>query len=126
MADLEANKRSVREFYERSFNEGEAEDAVERYLGPTYTQHNPQAADGAEAFIGFVKWYRGEYPQLSVEIKRMMPRAIWWSRTASSRPRPRTAAPRQPTSSGWRTGRSSSTGTCSSPCRRMPRTTTRW
>jgi predicted SnoaL-like aldol condensation-catalyzing enzyme len=72
MADLEANKRTVREFYERAFNEGEAEEAVERYLGPTYTQHNPQAADGADAFIGFVRWYRGEYPQLSVEIKRMI------------------------------------------------------
>ncbi|MGH2589733.1 MAG: hypothetical protein ACRDGW_02920 [Actinomycetota bacterium] len=47
MADIEANKRAVREFYERAFNEGEAEDAAERYLGPTYTQHNPQAADGA-------------------------------------------------------------------------------
>jgi predicted SnoaL-like aldol condensation-catalyzing enzyme len=72
MADIEANKRAVREFYERAFNDGDAEGAVERHLGPTYTQHNPQAADGAEAFIGFVKWYRSEFPQLSVEIKRMV------------------------------------------------------
>jgi predicted SnoaL-like aldol condensation-catalyzing enzyme len=72
MADLEANKQAVRGFYERAFNEGDPEGAVERHLGSKYIQHNPQAADGSEAFIGFVKWYRGEFPQLAVEIKRMI------------------------------------------------------
>ena len=72
MADLEANKGAVKEFYELAFNEGRPEDAVDRYLGPRYVQHNPQAADGPEAFIGFVNWYRGEYPQLAVEIKRIL------------------------------------------------------
>ena len=72
MADLEANKRAVKEFYELSFNESKPEEAVERYVGPRYTQHNPQAADGAEAFIGFVNWYRGEYPELSVDIRRII------------------------------------------------------
>ncbi|MGH2636108.1 MAG: nuclear transport factor 2 family protein [Actinomycetota bacterium] len=72
MADLEANKGAVKEFYELAFNEGRPEDAVDRYLGPRYVQHNPQAADGPEAFIGFVNWYRGEFPQLAVEIKRIV------------------------------------------------------
>ena len=46
--------------------------AVQRYLGDRYVQHNPQAADGPEAFIGFVRWYRGEFPELRLELKRMI------------------------------------------------------
>ncbi len=72
MADLEQNKRVVRSFYEEAFNDGDPEGAVQRYLGDRYIQHNPQAADGAEAFIGFVKWYRGEFSDLHVDIKRMI------------------------------------------------------
>ena len=72
MADLEQNKHTVRAFYEESFNDGDPEGAVERYLGDRYVQHNPQAADGSDAFIGFVSWYRGEFPELRVEIKRMI------------------------------------------------------
>ena len=51
---------------------GDPEGAVERYLGDRYVQHNPQAADGPQAFIGFVRWYRGEFPELRLEIKRMI------------------------------------------------------
>jgi predicted SnoaL-like aldol condensation-catalyzing enzyme len=72
MADLEENKRIVKEYYELAFNEGKPQEAVDRYLGPRYTQHNPQAADGGEAFVGFVTWYRGEFPGLSVDIKRIV------------------------------------------------------
>jgi predicted SnoaL-like aldol condensation-catalyzing enzyme len=72
MADLEHNKRIVREYYELAFNEGKPQEAVERYVGPRYVQHNPQAADGPEAFVGFVTWYRGEFPELHVDIKRVI------------------------------------------------------
>jgi predicted SnoaL-like aldol condensation-catalyzing enzyme len=33
---------------------------------------NPDAQDGPEAFIGFVKWLRGEYPNLKLRIKRVI------------------------------------------------------
>ena len=72
MADLDQNKRVVRSFYEESFNDGDPEGAVERYLGNRYVQHNPQAADGPEAFIGFVKWIRGENPEIRIDIKRLI------------------------------------------------------
>jgi predicted SnoaL-like aldol condensation-catalyzing enzyme len=72
MTDLDESKRVVRSFYEESFNDGDPEGAVERYLGDRYIQHNPQAADGPEAFIGFVKWIRGEHPQIHIDIKRMI------------------------------------------------------
>jgi predicted SnoaL-like aldol condensation-catalyzing enzyme len=72
MADLDENKRVVKAYYEQAFNDGDPEGAVERYVGDRYVQHNPQAADGAEAFIGFVRWYRGQFPQLHLDIKRMI------------------------------------------------------
>ena len=72
MTDLDENKRVVRSFYEEAFNGGDPEGAVNRYLGNRYIQHNPQAADGPEAFIGFVKWIRGEFPELRLDIKRMI------------------------------------------------------
>src|SRR4029453_3510297 len=72
MTDLDESKRVVRSFYEESFNDGDPEGAVERYLGDRYIQHNPQAADGPEAFIGFVKGIRGEFPQIHIDIKRMI------------------------------------------------------
>jgi predicted SnoaL-like aldol condensation-catalyzing enzyme len=70
--DLENNKRLVREYYELAFNERKPEEAVEKYLGPYYRQHNPQAGDGAEPFIGFVKYYTQTYPDLHMEIKRLI------------------------------------------------------
>ena len=51
MPDLESNKRTVVEFYELAFNGKQPEQAVEKYVGSQYLQHNPQAPDGAEAFI---------------------------------------------------------------------------
>lgn len=72
MTDLERHRATVRSFYEMAFNDGDPEGAVERYLGDRYIQHNPQAGDGPEAFIGFVKWYRGQFPELRVEIKRII------------------------------------------------------
>jgi predicted SnoaL-like aldol condensation-catalyzing enzyme len=68
MADLETNKRNVREYYELAFNEHRPREAVERYLGDQYIQHNPQAPDGAEAFIGFVE----AFPEVRVDIKRLV------------------------------------------------------
>jgi predicted SnoaL-like aldol condensation-catalyzing enzyme len=68
MADPERNKRNVRAYYELAFNEHQPREAVERYLGDEYIQHNPQAPDGPEAFIGFVE----AFPQARIEIKRVL------------------------------------------------------
>jgi predicted SnoaL-like aldol condensation-catalyzing enzyme len=71
MSDLERNKAVVVDYYQTAFN-GEPEKAVAEHIGDRYIQHNPQAADGPEAFIGFVHWIRGEYPQLQLDIKRVI------------------------------------------------------
>jgi predicted SnoaL-like aldol condensation-catalyzing enzyme len=70
--DTARNKQVVREFYDLAFNQQQPEEAVRRYLGTTYRQHNPLAADGAEPFIGFVKWLTGANPKLHVEFKRLV------------------------------------------------------
>ncbi|HJU57507.1 MAG TPA: nuclear transport factor 2 family protein [Actinomycetota bacterium] len=67
MADQESNKQAVVEFYELAFNGKEPEQAVEKYVGSQYIQHNPQAQDGPEAFIGFVR----AFPEASVDIRRV-------------------------------------------------------
>ena len=68
MGDLEENKRMVVEYYELAFNEHKPEEAVEKYVGSRYIQHNPQAPDGTEAFIAFVK----AFPEMSVDIRRVI------------------------------------------------------
>jgi predicted SnoaL-like aldol condensation-catalyzing enzyme len=70
MPDIEENKRNVIAYYERAFNDHEPEDAVERYVGSEYIQHNPMAPDGTDAFIAFVRGYVEQFPELRVEIKR--------------------------------------------------------
>jgi predicted SnoaL-like aldol condensation-catalyzing enzyme len=71
MSDLERNKAVVVEYYQTAFA-GEPEKAAAEHIGSRYVQHNPAAPDGAEAFIGFVHWLRGEYPQLQLDIKRVI------------------------------------------------------
>jgi predicted SnoaL-like aldol condensation-catalyzing enzyme len=72
VADLESNKQTVRAFYELAFNDKQPEAAVERYLGSYYTQHNPMAGDGPGPFVEFVKAYTGQFPELHVDIKRVI------------------------------------------------------
>ena len=72
MSDLESRKKAVVEFYELAFNAKQPQLAVEKYVGPKYIQHNPLAPDGADAFVGFVTGYVGQFPELSVDIKRVV------------------------------------------------------
>jgi predicted SnoaL-like aldol condensation-catalyzing enzyme len=71
MADRERNKEVVVDYYTTAFA-GNPEKAVADHFGPRYIQHNPDAQDGPEAFIGFVKWLRSGYPNLKLEIKRVI------------------------------------------------------
>ena len=71
MSDLELNKRVVVDYARTAFG-CEPEKAVADHFGDRYVQHNPQAADGPDAFIGFVHWLRSEYPDLELDIKRVV------------------------------------------------------
>ena len=70
-ATLERNKANVVAYYTMAFNDKEPEQAVELYGGADYTQHNPLADNGFEAFIGFVNSITGDFPDLNIDIRRV-------------------------------------------------------
>ena len=69
---LEANKKIVREWNELAINQRKPEEAVAKYLGPNYRQHNPGAGDGPEPFIKTVKRFAQIFPELRMEPKRII------------------------------------------------------
>jgi predicted SnoaL-like aldol condensation-catalyzing enzyme len=50
---LERNKENVMSFYDLMFNQNNPAEAIKRYVGEVYVQHNPAVADGKEAFIEY-------------------------------------------------------------------------
>ena len=69
---LEANKRIVREWHDLAINHRKPEEAVAKYIGPHYRQHNPGSADGPEPFIELVKRLASIYPDFRIESKRII------------------------------------------------------
>jgi len=72
VADIEHNKQVVRDFCETAFNAKQPAEAAERFLGPEYTQHNPAAPDGKDAFVDFAGGFVAQAPGLNLEIKRIV------------------------------------------------------
>lgn len=70
MQDLEANKANAKAFYSLMFNECKPREAIERYVGDEYIQHNPHVADGKKAFIDYFEKMASEYPNKKVYFKR--------------------------------------------------------
>ena len=67
---LDQNKRNAMAFYDLMFNQCRPREAIEKHVGDVYIQHNPEVADGKDAFIEYFERMNAEYPGKKVDFKR--------------------------------------------------------
>ncbi len=71
-SNLEQNKDNARAFYDLMFNQCRPREAIEKYVGSEYIQHNPEVGDGKEAFIEYFERMNAQYPGKRVHFKRVI------------------------------------------------------
>ncbi len=69
-AQEEKNKKFVVEFYDALFNKHDMS-SIDRAIGPTYTQHNPAAADGTAALKAFLTPFFQAHPHTKSTITQV-------------------------------------------------------
>lgn len=75
MSEPSQNKENAMAFYDLMFNQCKPQEAIEKYAGEKYIQHNPHVGDGKDAFIEYFKKMAKEYPGKKVEFKRAIAEA---------------------------------------------------
>lgn len=69
-SDLDYNKKLVINFYQKIFGDHDFTN-IDHYLLTTYIQHNPNVADGSEAFEKAVKvWLKNE-PKTKIDVQHI-------------------------------------------------------
>ena len=64
------NKQAALAFYDLMFNQCRPAEALERYAGDTYVQHNPHVGDGKAAFIDYFERMARDHPGKEVRFVR--------------------------------------------------------
>ena len=70
MSVAAANKANAKAFYDLMFNQCRPREAVERYVGEHYIQHNPEVGDDKEAFIHYFERMAEQFPGKQVTFVR--------------------------------------------------------
>ena len=70
MPTLDENKRNVMAFYDLMFNQNRPSEAIDRFAGAEYRQHNPHVGDGKRAFVEYLERMAAENPGKQVEFIR--------------------------------------------------------
>lgn len=67
--NLDQHKETAIAFYRMAY-EGKPKEAVQRYVGAEYIQHNPAVANGTAGFVDYFERMQIEYPDKSIEFVR--------------------------------------------------------
>jgi predicted SnoaL-like aldol condensation-catalyzing enzyme len=70
--NLSQNKRLAKECLDTIFNQHDPAQAVAKYIGANYRQHNPNAADGPDGILAYATGYLKANPNMRMEFKRII------------------------------------------------------
>lgn len=71
-SELSFNKRLAKDCLDMIFNHHNPDQAVAKYIGKNYIQHNPDAPDGPDGVIAYASGYLKANPDLRMEFKRII------------------------------------------------------
>ena len=70
MTQQDRNKQNAIAFYELMFNDCQPAEALNRYVGAEYIQHNPHVRDGKVGFLAYFLRMQAEYPGKHMRMVR--------------------------------------------------------
>ncbi len=71
MQNIETNKQNAVAFYNTAFM-GNPREAVDKYVGAEYIQHNPDVENGKEGFIKYFERMAKEFPIKKIDFVRVI------------------------------------------------------
>ncbi|MDX2937761.1 nuclear transport factor 2 family protein [Streptomyces ipomoeae] len=72
VAQTEVNKRVAVSFLELGFTQGKLKEAIDKYMGPRYIQHDPLLPDGADGLLEGITPILNKYGTIPHDVKRVV------------------------------------------------------